>query len=46
MGLTGVGFAVFVFMFLAIFPVLIVRSMMLLKSVRWPFYVLSASMFL
>lgn len=45
-GLTGVGFAVFVFFLLAILPVLMVRNLVLLKSVRWPFYVLSVCMFL
>lgn len=42
--LTGIGFAVFVFFSLAIFPVLVVRN--LVKGVRWPFYVLSGSMLL
>ena len=44
-GLTGVGFAVFVFLLLGVFPGLVGGDVMR-RSVRWPFYVLSASMFL
>ncbi|SPO03965.1 uncharacterized protein DNG_06648 [Cephalotrichum gorgonifer] len=40
------GFAVFAFLFLAILPVLLVGDLVLSKSARWPFYVLSISMLL
>lgn len=35
------GFAVFTYFFLAAFPVLIVRDMNIIRSVRWPFYCLA-----
>jgi hypothetical protein len=35
------GFGVFTFFFLALFPIMMVRDMEILKSIRWPFYVLA-----
>lgn len=35
------GFAVFTFFFLALFPILMVRDMDILQSIRWPFYLLA-----
>jgi len=36
------AFAVFSYFFLAAFPVMIVRDMGIIRSIRWPFYVLAA----
>jgi hypothetical protein len=35
------GFSVFSYLFLAIFPVMLVRDVELIRSIRWPFYLLS-----
>jgi len=36
------GFAVFSFFLLALFPVMMIRDMELLKNIRWPFYLMAA----
>lgn len=43
---SSTGFEVFNFLFLATFPILLIRDMELLKSIRWPFYTLSFAMLL
>ncbi|PKS10423.1 hypothetical protein jhhlp_002174 [Lomentospora prolificans] len=40
------GFAVFAFLFLCIFPVMVAQDLVLIKSIRWPFYLLAISMML
>jgi hypothetical protein len=38
------GFAVFTFFFLALFPIMMIRDMEILRSIRWPFHVLAGLM--
>jgi len=40
-GFTQGGFAVFSFFLLALFPIMMVRDMNILKSIRWPFYIMA-----